>query len=139
MTIQEMGNKGKEWLKYALTGDLFLAMVIVLVGIGAFGLGRLSVKAEKVPVSVYKTTAEASAAGFETGKTDSQKSKPVAVKSETVSAGEGKYVASKNGSAYYLPGCSGASRIKDENKIWFDSTGAAEEAGYHKAANCKGL
>jgi hypothetical protein len=58
---------------------------------------------------------------------------------QTPPSGSGNYVASKNGTAYYLPSCSGAGRIKDENKIWFDTESAAENAGYKKAANCSGL
>lgn len=48
----------------------------------------------------------------------------------------GQVVASKNGTKYYPPDCSGASRISDANKVWFASASAAEEAGYSAAANC---
>ncbi len=51
----------------------------------------------------------------------------------------GQYVASKNGSKYYLPSCAGANRIKEENKIWFASVDEAKSRGYEPAANCKGL
>lgn len=50
-----------------------------------------------------------------------------------------RYVASKNGTKYHLPTCSGAKRIKEENKIWFDSKTEAEQAGYEPAKNCKGI
>jgi hypothetical protein len=52
---------------------------------------------------------------------------------------KGTYVASKSGSKYYLPACSGAKRIKDENKIWFATKQEAESAGYEAATTCKGL
>lgn len=51
----------------------------------------------------------------------------------------GQVVASKTGKAYYLPWCGGVKRIKDENKVWFDSAQAAQAAGYIPAKNCKGL
>ncbi len=51
----------------------------------------------------------------------------------------GKYVASKNGTKYYLPSCSGANRIKEENKVYFDSVEEAQAAGLEPAANCPGL
>jgi len=51
----------------------------------------------------------------------------------------GQVVASKSGSKYHLPWCSGAQAIKEENKVWFASREAAEAAGYEPAANCKGL
>ena len=60
--------------------------------------------------------------------------------SQTHTTSEGyAYVASKNGSVYYAPNCTGAKRIKDENKIWFSTIQEAKDLGYRPAANCKGL
>ncbi|HMP67165.1 MAG TPA: hypothetical protein PKA60_00240 [Candidatus Paceibacterota bacterium] len=50
---------------------------------------------------------------------------------------KGTIVASKNGTKYYFLHCSGVSRIKEENKIFFSDKNKAEEAGYSVAANCK--
>jgi hypothetical protein len=52
---------------------------------------------------------------------------------------QGIYVASKSGTRYYLPTCSGVSRIKEENKIWFQTKEQAEARGLLPAANCPGL
>ena len=49
----------------------------------------------------------------------------------------GAFVASKNGTKYYPIGCSGANRIKDENKVFFTSSKQAESAGYTRTATCK--
>lgn len=49
------------------------------------------------------------------------------------------YVGSKNSDKYHLPDCPGASRIKEENKIWFSSEEEAESLGYTPASNCDGL
>lgn len=46
----------------------------------------------------------------------------------------GAFVASANGKKYYLPDCSEARRINEENKIWFDSAEEAEESGYEPSA-----
>ena len=51
----------------------------------------------------------------------------------------GQLVGSKNGTKYHYPWCSGAERIKEENKIWFQSAEEAKRAGYTPAANCPGL
>jgi hypothetical protein len=51
----------------------------------------------------------------------------------------GTYMASKSGSKYYLPSCSGAKRIKEENEVWFKTKEEAEKAGYGPAAGCKGI
>lgn len=58
---------------------------------------------------------------------------------ETTPSLPGAYVASRSGTAYHLPWCVGALRIREENKIWFSSKEEAEQKGYHPAKNCKGL
>ena len=93
--------------------------VILLVGLTAFGLGRLSVLQEqKGALKVY----------------EAPQSEPL-----VLGAAVGEYVASKGGTKYYLPTCGGAKNIKEENKIWFPTSQAAQSAGYAPAANCPGL
>lgn len=120
----------------ARQGDLFLAGLIVLVSIGSFGLGRLSaIWPEKQPLAIMQNdklqmpkTASASPIG-------SADNLAFGIQNSAL----GKYVASKNGSAYHYPWCSGAKRIKEENKIWFQTKEEAEAKGYKPAANCEGL
>ena len=52
---------------------------------------------------------------------------------------KGKYVASKSGSYYHFPWCAGALRIKDANKVWFQTKTEAESRGLKPASNCPGL
>lgn len=52
---------------------------------------------------------------------------------------EQQIVASKKGSVYHYIWCSGAKRIKEENKVYFNSKKEAETAGYRPAKNCEGL
>ncbi len=47
------------------------------------------------------------------------------------------FVASKNGTKYYPAGCSGVSRIKVANRVWFASAVDAQAAGYTLASGCK--
>jgi len=121
MNIHELQTKCKYYSHKHLSDEVFIVVLIVLVGIGGFGLGRLSFFEEKrAPIAI----------GFADTSTVS----------ETV-IGEigGEYVASKNSTKYHLPWCSGAERISPENKIWFSSKEEAEAAGYTPAANCKGI
>ena len=46
-------------------------------------------------------------------------------------------VASRNGTRYYTPGCSGIGRIKDENRVYFDTPEQAEAAGLSLAQSCQ--
>ena|SRR3989344_8353376 len=48
----------------------------------------------------------------------------------------GNFVASVNGKAYYPANCEAAKRIKEENRIWFNSPKEAEADGYKPAQNC---
>lgn len=111
--------------------DIFVALVIFFVGISSFGLGRLSVlwtKKESITIEnqvngEYETNNSASII--------STSSKSVSVK--------GKYVASKFGKSYNFSWCPGTSRIKEENKIWFNTKEEAESRGYKPSGNCPGL
>jgi len=52
---------------------------------------------------------------------------------------KGDYVASKNGTKYYFAWCSAASRIKDENKVYFKTKELAEAKGLEPSKTCPGL
>lgn len=100
--------------------DLFTAMILAVVALVSFGLGRWSVSPQQ---DVYREEyAEAAA----------QDVVPARVDADT-------YIASSGGTKYHLPWCAGALQIKEENKIIFESKEAAEAAGYTPAANCKGI
>jgi hypothetical protein len=114
----------------SLAEAALLPAIVVLVGLSAFGLGRLSVAS----VPPAQTAAAYQAAG-ESAPTPA----PAFAQPKTVSASEGQFVASKNGTKYYLPSCSGVSKIKEENKVYFASAADAQAAGYSAAANCPGL
>ncbi len=47
---------------------------------------------------------------------------------------QGEWVGSKNGTKYYTPGCAGASRIKTENYVWFESEDDATVQGYSRGS-----
>ncbi|NOY35597.1 MAG: hypothetical protein GXP44_01600 [bacterium] len=115
--------------------DIFLAAIIILVSFASFGLGRLSkIRENKTPITIENlgvTTGKAAPLGIAAGGGKE--------KGATLSGESGGIVASKKGSKYHFPWCSGALRIKDSNKIWFSSAQEARKAGYTPAQNCKGL
>lgn len=124
-----------KFIKFCKTNekDLIIAMVIILVGLISFGLGRLSkIRDNKPPITIENVGAIA-------GQIKPVLS-PKTVQNELVIPNQGgMLVGSKNGSKYHYPWCSGALRIKEENKIWFSSMEEAQKAGYTPASNCKGL
>lgn len=109
------------------------AIIIILVGLLSFGLGKLShkenrgsIRIEKVsifenlaPSSNIRETLEASAAGFFTN--------------------EAEVVGSRNSDKYHYPWCSGAKRISESNRVYFKTIEEAQAAGYSPAGNCPGL
>jgi len=131
-------EKVKAWC-LANKSDLFTAALIFLVGLGSFGLGRLSVIwPEKDPITITDAdvtqNTDAGGASVPTGA-----SAESAAISTAVASAKGKYVASKSGAYYHFPWCAGALRIKEANKIWFQTKQEAEGRGLKPAANCPGL
>jgi len=103
---------------------IFTAALLCLVGVVSFMLGRHSVlELASTPKAVENT------AGVVFKDTPDLVVEPGAI----------RVVASKGGTKYHLLTCSGASTIKETNKIYFDSIDQAKAAGYTPAANCKGL
>ena len=127
MSIQErLGQIKSEW---AILGrsDVYIVLLIILVGLASFGLGRLSkIEQERPPVTI--TNAFPEVAEVEEGSV-----LPAATQAQ------GQFVASRNGTKYHFPWCPGAQQMKEANKIWFATREDAEQAGYTPAANCKGL
>jgi len=110
--------------------DLIISLTIILVAFLSFGLGRLSkIEENKAPITIENTEANV-LSSQNMGKTPQLGGSAAKL---------GAIVASKNGTKYHFPWCSGALRIKDENKIWFTSEDEAKSAGYGPASNCKGL
>ncbi|XKT74295.1 MAG: hypothetical protein ACJKTH_02990 [Patescibacteria group bacterium UBA2163] len=113
----------KDFFRISLN-DVFIILVIALTALAAFGLGRLSV--------LYN-----SSSGFEVLPLTNS-----STYTDTLSRGdesEQNFVASRHGSKYHFPWCSGAQVMNEENKIWFGTRKEAEQAGYTPAANCEGL
>lgn len=149
MSIKEKLKKIKGWQEKwwspekLLERNSFVGLVVFLVALSSFALGRLSaIEANKSPVRILfpkdgDENITASAVLFENSKKEEiLPPQPLPVANTNT---QGAYVASKSGTKYHLPWCSGAKRIKEENKIWFASKEEAEAKGYTPAANCKGI
>lgn len=123
MSIKQYWNKIKQseakWQKQVL-----LPIFIILVATVSFGLGKLSATPEKeTPVVIKKAPERIFTHINEAPQRENAQN----------------FVASKNGTRYYLPWCGGASRINDENKIWFATREEAQEFGLLPAEGCLGI
>lgn len=120
--------------KSILTDEgLFHTLLVIIVAVASFGLGRQSV----IESSVSSNKATVSLSAVKSAlHVSSASSSVVEPESSFVSGALVTVVASKSGSRYHYSHCSGAKQIKSENIITFQSPAAAEAAGYTLAANC---
>ncbi len=113
-------DKNGEVERWPLFRKLFLSLVIILVALLSFGVGRLSVAENRESVKIEYDPR------LTTGN-QQPVTNPVSIN---------QVMASKNGSKYHYPHCAGAKQIKEENKIVFATPAAAEASGFTLAANC---
>lgn len=128
-----MLEKLKSWL---LNDQLFFAIIVVLVGIASFSLGRASVTTSAQNMTAAVVLPQASVLVDEPAL--STLTTPKATTSSQVIDTKA-LVGSRSGTKYHLASCPGAKQIKEENKIYFKDVQAAEAAGYKPAANCPQL
>lgn len=132
MNISEEFSFSKEGNieKYPWVRKFFLSMVIVLVALLSFGLGRLSGAGDGGGIKLEFDSSISNEAQTGNALNSIENSKLKIENSTSV-------VGSSKGTKYHYPHCSGAKRIADANRIIFSSPEAAEASGYTLAANCK--
>ncbi len=125
--------------------NAFIIAILLLSTSASFGLGYLagheanqsgglivgSVPMTSPGTGVVSESALSAAAGS-AGATSTQ-GNPSAIP-----AG-GEVVASKMIHSYFLPWCSGAAKITNNDKVWFANEQAAKDAGYKAGKNCSGI
>lgn len=109
-------------------------LVLILVGVGSFGLGRFSMSEIDGNNKLILDNKNISIVKEEIGEGDNALG---TIEKIEGTQKEKMYVASKNGKLYYTLNCSGASRISEKNRIWFASSSDAERAGYEFSSSCK--
>jgi hypothetical protein len=134
--------------KFDIKQDVFIVLVIILIGLSGFGLGKLSaLEKGREPVQIKPAQFSAVVATTTNSEETVSATVPKAETQVPMSAvamiasenAKGFLVASKTGKKYHFPWCAGASQIAEKNKIWFDSYASAQSAGYTAAANCPNL
>lgn len=124
-----------EKIKYFLESEkgknILIILVIILVGLGSFELGRMSVKEAKNDSNIGFSSQEANVIKSTQNKLLEQK-----YEFKGVDLNGKEYFASKRGSKYYPFGCSAGKSIKEENRIYFSGEEEAIKAGYSKSSSC---
>ncbi len=112
--------------------DILIVCIVILVGICSFYLGRLSNQSSNNGLKIDFKGQEATAIGATEPKIELNTSINERINNEA----RGSYFASKRGKKYYSTGCSAGKSIKNENRIYFNSTTEAEKAGYSFSTSC---
>ena len=102
--------------------DILTVFIVILVGLGSFELGRLS--------------KENSSSGIKIEYLNQDLNQGASVVLATESTNK-TFFASKQGTKYYSIGCSAGKTIKQENRIYFATSGEAERAGYELSSSCR--
>jgi hypothetical protein len=118
-------EKIKHFIESDKGKDILIVIIIILVGLGSFGLGRLSKKPKNEGLRVEYTGETSNAIQAVQSAQNSQNSSQKA------------FFASSKGSKYYSVGCSAGKTIKQENRVYFDTREDAEGAGYELSSSCR--
>jgi hypothetical protein len=122
--VPNMIAKIGEWVKRH-GRDFWIALCVACAGWASFNLGLLNIKAHQPQTAggVPATTRPAKGTAA-----------PAPVIHQDMRVVVSKASSSKK---YHFIWCSGVSRIKPENRIWFATEQLAVAAGYTLAGNCK--
>lgn len=113
--------------------DVLTVLIVILVGLGAFELGRLSKQTNTNSLKIDYTGQEASLIV----PTIAKSSISSTTSGGSLNSSSGEYFASKRGKKYYPINCSAGKTIKQENRIYFSTTAQAETAGYTLSGSCE--
>jgi len=135
-------EKIKHFIQSDTGKDLLILLIIILVGLASFQLGRLSKGEIKPNIDINYPNQTAQALNSLNQINDSNKSaedEKIAKSYEFdgVDMTGRNFFASSRGSKYYPFGCSAGKTIKQENRIYFDTEEQAKEKGYTKSSSCK--
>lgn len=140
--IKRFINETIETMQSEKGKDLLIVVIVILVGLGSFELGRLSKTNTSSGIKIeYPNNQDFKQIGNQTASTILSKNSSLGTNtktSQTTSNSTGKnFFASSRGSKYYSIGCSAGKSLKLENRIYFATKEEAERAGYELSSSCK--
>ena len=117
-------EKIKLFLESEKGKDIIIVIIVILVGLGSFELGRLSKQSGSGGVKIeypdQNSTETANVVSATSGRPTSGKN----------------FFASSKGKKYYTTSCSAGKTIKQENRVYFATGEEAEAAGYALSSAC---
>ena len=118
--------------------EIVSVLAVIFTGLTCFALGYLVAQKEIKNDLVFQAALTAPAAGDRQAAASggsvvneaSGQTQASALTQEKI-----RFTASKSGEKYHWPWCSFAERIKEENRIYFNSEQEAQAAGYSRCGN----
>jgi len=142
VSIANVMQKIKYFLESEKGKNFIIVIIVILVGLGSFELGRLSKSQENKGIdlfyrdnTLYSPTKASNNANLSSSSLNSLN--PVKTESASEKTLKKGFVASKIGSRYYPLDCPAGDKLKPENKIYFATEKEAIDKGYIKSSSCK--
>jgi hypothetical protein len=136
-------EKIKSFLESEKGKDIMIVIIVILVGLGSFELGRLSkengsggVKIEYPDQNSTQTANVVSATNEADVGPQNQNSRGTTSAANTSPSTGKTFFASSKGKKYYTISCSAGKTIKQENRVYFTTGEEAEAAGYTLSSSC---
>jgi hypothetical protein len=166
MNITGKWQEIKTWLNTNNGHIALIILILIISNIASFSLGQQSIKESPVSQNQEIMDSDYSLADPETlpkgslasaiytssnspynaqNGSNTTKSGEVVVQTNPTNQGSNtniespRYVASKNGRVYYFTWCTGAKRILEENRVYFNTAEEARTAGLKPSTACPDL
>src|SRR3989344_3190958 len=133
--INNSMQKIKQFIESDKGKDILSILVVILVGLGSFELGRLSKESSSSGIKIEYSNGEVRGESQQASVLSSVESNGSTVNKVTKPS-VNAFFASNRGSKYYSLGCTGGKTIKQENRVYFNTSAQAEAAGYELSSSC---
>jgi hypothetical protein len=137
-------NRVRQFLESDKGKDVLVVIIVILLGLGSFELGRLSTGDNNASsgVKIESTGLDSSegiyqdASVISSSTNDSNLNLLNLNTNFSTTSSTKNFFGSKRGHKYYTLGCSAGKSIKSENRVYFDTRENAEKAGYTLSTSC---
>ena len=134
--MEKIKSSIKSWIESQKGKDVLTILIVILVGLSSFGLGRLSMNTNNPKIDIEYQNQLANTISSNSNNQNMSRT-VLDTKIPVIPNSIGKsFFASSRGQKYYSIGCSGGKTIKQENRIYFSTKEEAERAGYELSKSC---
>ncbi len=119
-------EKIKQFFESEKGKDILIVIIVILVGLGSFELGRLSKENGSSGIKIEYP---------EQNTNQATNAISTMISSEKIFTKN--FFASNKGKKYYTISCSAGKMIKQENRVYFTTGEEAQQAGYTLSSSCQ--